>query len=122
MAKIKFTHVYILFILSIIICFCIYSANGQEKYDKKILALKRSEINGRIVKLKEGNRGSTLIVLADKNSNALLKYTLPISWDIEHYHIEVGESIRKKPHSSSIHFYKFTKGKSLEICEFHLSN
>ena len=81
-----------------------------------ILNLKRSKIEGRIENLIEEGRGFTLIEISAQNS--LTKISLPISWDVDHFNIEVGDSLRKKPYDGSIYFYKSINSKRIDICKF----
>jgi Ni,Fe-hydrogenase I cytochrome b subunit len=53
MKKIKLIHFYAIFVLSIIICFCIYVYRAHDNYDSAILNLKRSKIDGKIENLIE---------------------------------------------------------------------
>ena len=39
---------------------------------------------------------------------------------IDHFNIEIGDSLRKKPFDNSICFYKSTKGKSIEIFKYQI--
>jgi hypothetical protein len=113
MKKIKLIHFYAIFVLSIIICFCIYVYRAHDNYDSAILNLKRSKIDGKIENLIEEGRGFTLIEISEQNS--LTKISLPISWDIDHFNIEVGDSLSKKPYDGSIYFYKSINGKRKDI-------
>jgi hypothetical protein len=94
--------------------------NGQKKYDKMIFNFKRSKIDGKIENIIEKTRGFSEIKISDENSKSPIKISLPISWDIDHFNIEVGDSLRKKPFDNSIYFYKSTKGKSIEICKYQI--
>jgi hypothetical protein len=116
--KNKLIHLYTIFVLSIIICFCIYTYHVHEKYDSAILNLKRSKINGKIKNLIEEGRGFTLIEISEQNS--LTKISLPISWDVDHFSIEVGDSLRKNPYDGSIYFYKSINGKRKDIFTYNI--
>ena len=118
MKKIKLIHFYAIFVLSIIICFCIYVYRAHDKYDSAILNLKRSKIDGKIENLIEEGRGFTLIEISEQNS--LTKISLPISWDIDHFNIEVGDSLSKKPYDGSIYFYKSINGKRKDIFTYKI--
>lgn len=118
MKKIKFIPLYIIFVLSLILCFFIYTYHAYKKYDNAILNLKRSKIDGRIEKLIEEGRGYSLIVISTNNS--LTKISLPISWDVDHFNIQVGDSLRKKPYDGSIYFYQSTNGKRIDIFTFNI--
>ena len=118
MKKIKLIHFYAIFVLSIIICYCIYVYRAHDKYDSAILNLKRSKIDGKIENLIEEGRGFTLIEISEQNS--LTKISLPISWDIDHFNIEVGDSLSKKPYDGSIYFYKSINGKRKDIFTYNI--
>lgn len=120
MIRFKFLHYYILLVSAVIICFLIYTYNTQMKYDIMISDLKSRKIDGAIVNLIEGNKGFSEIEIYDQNSKSRIKIKLPISWDIDHFNIEIGDSLRKKPFDNSICFYKSTKGKSIEIFKYQI--
>ncbi|MEY4964312.1 MAG: hypothetical protein RLZZ323_1631 [Bacteroidota bacterium] len=120
MNKFRFIHFYLLFIFTIIFCFFIYMYNGQMKYNEMIINLKSRKIDGEIVNLIEGNKGFSEIEISEQNSKSKIKIKLPISWDIDHFNIEVGDSLRKNPFDNSICFYKSTKGKSIEIYKYQI--
>lgn len=98
----------------------IYFYNGEKKYNKMVDDYQEKEIKGLIINLKEEGRGDHLLEINDKVSNKVLKYSLPVSWEIKEYGIQNGDSVSKEANSKTITFYKNEGGVYIKLCDFEL--
>lgn len=95
----------------------VYSNYYENTYEYKSLVKK--EIKGQIIDMKDESRGSYYLKIKSLKSTSEL-HSLPISWDVEEYDIQIGDSVCKEAKSKKIAFYKLKNGsyKKIAIIEF----
>jgi hypothetical protein len=95
----------------------IFFVNNWLNWQKEMESFKSSEINSRILELKNLNRGNYLVKVNIKNS--IREFDLPISFEVKRDNIQVGDSLSKKSGSGRCEIYrKNVNGELSKISDF----
>jgi hypothetical protein len=89
----------------------------QHKEELKALFLRN--IDGTIINLINEHRGSYYIEIKC-SSDTVKQHSLPLSWYIKEYDIQIGDRVLKNANSKIISFFKESNNKLEKICEFEL--
>lgn len=89
----------------------------KDQDEKDYLRMKK--IDGHLITLKDEGRGSYFLEIETINDTVSI-HSLPISWEIREYQIEVGDSVSKSANSKIIHFYRLQKGVYTKYCEYEI--
>jgi hypothetical protein len=108
----------VIFITSIIGA-VFYFTRNYLSHSSELKSLESKEINGRIVALKDENRGSFYIEIETIQETHRM-HSLPIAWEIEKYNIQVGDSVSKEAGSRTMIFYKLKDGIYKECFKYEM--
>ncbi len=106
------------FYLSIFISGIIFFIRKYLERKEKIKDFIEKEVKGRIISLKDINRGRYEISI--KTFNDTINQSLGIAWHIEKYNIQVGDSVSKEANSRIMIFYRTKGGKFKEYLKYEI--
>jgi len=92
--------------------------NGQKKHNAMVADYTKRPINGKVVSLRDAQRGSWFIDIDDNISKTKLSYVMQIAWYIREYNIQPGDSVCKTADNNIILFYKLHNRKYTKSCEY----
>ena len=107
-----------LFLISIILGITFFRKNYL-KHKDVIAELINKEVKGKIKSLRNENRGSYYVEISTLNGEIKL-HSLPIAWEIETYHIQIGDSVSKEANSKIMTFYKVENGVYRRCCGYEI--
>lgn len=104
--------------VSIFISGIVFFTRKYLEHKEKIKIFIGKEVKGRIIALKDINRGSYIISI--KTFNDTINQSLGIAWHIEKYNIQVGDSVSKEANSRIMIFYRTKGGKFKEYLKYEI--
>ena len=84
----------------------IFFAQNWISYKNKLTEFEKREINGKIILLRDKQKGIFEIKLSSNQEVPNLR----IGWELEKYNILIGDSVSKKSNSKIMSFYKEKNG------------
>ena len=108
----------VLAIALFVIANIVFSSNSDAKFDQQMQRLYELGLFGHISDIKDQHRGSYYLEITTGSEKQQFN-SLPIAWEVKEYHIEIGDSISKPPHSNTMSFYK-GDDKTAKLCEVQL--
>jgi len=115
----KYIILIIVIFISIVIGAVVFFTRNYLSHKDELNSMIPKEIKGRIVALKDENRGSYYLEIETLKETHKI-HSLPIAWEIKEYNIQVGDSISKEANSRMMLFYKLKNGIYEKCCEFEM--
>lgn len=115
----KYIVLIVVVFISVVIGAVVFFTRNYLNNKEELNSLVGKEIKGRIVALKDENRGSYYIEVKTLEETYKI-HSLPIAWEIKEYNIQVGDSISKEADSKAITFYKVKNGSYEKCCDYEM--